>query len=178
MRLRRLVLTVVAVAAVAAPAMGQNGILLATDYRPWGAGFDACMTNARTTLLGAGVVIQGLAASVVGSNEDRTIAIRCDIPGYVVFDEAFFPGEPHWYETIIEAFTARRASPLIPSEVKAHQYTVDCGRGVACDIDPAAICRQAYESSAAPSAKVLEETGCLDAQGPYTCRVAYDLNCN
>ena len=178
MRLKRLVLTALAVAAFAAPALGQNGILIANDYKPWPAGFDACMTNARKTLIGAGMVVEEVSNSIVVSNEDRTISIRCDIPGYVVMGEAYFPGEQPALGTIADAFVARRPSPLIPAEVKAHQYTAECTRQTSCRIDAAAICRQAYPTSAAPAAKVLGTADCLDAQGPFVCRAVYDLNCN
>jgi len=179
MRVKRLGLTALAIAAVATPATGQiGGILHASEYVISTQDSQTCMMSARRTLLGAGLVIQVVPGRVVGSNEDRTISIRCDIPGYVVLDDAFFPGEPRLLEVVIDAFIARRPTPLLPAAAKAHQYTVDCFRPASCEIDPAAICRQAYETSEDPKVAILSETSCGNGPDAYICGVDYDLNCN
>jgi len=179
MRVKRFALTTLAIAALAAPAAGQSGgILHASDYVISTQDSQTCMMSAHQTLLGAGLVIQVVPGRVVGSNEDRTISIRCDIPGFVVLDDVFFPGEPRLLETVIDAFLDRRPVALLPAAVKAHQYTVDCFRPASCEIDPAAVCRQAYETSEDPKVSILSEKTCTDDQGSYVCGVDYDLNCN
>ncbi len=124
------------------------------------------------------MVLESRGGFVAGSNEERTDYIRCDIPNFVMFIEAFFPGDTDKLDSIEAAFDARRSAPLIPSQTKSHQYTMDCPNRTSCRIDPAAVCRQAYPRSARPSAKILSQASCVDGQGAYTCGVTYDLDCN
>lgn len=167
-----------ALTAWAGSAALAQGILVATDTLPRTGDLRACMVPARTAMLGTGMVIEVSGGSVIGSNEERTITIRCDLPETVMFIEAFFPGGKDRLDPIMAAFKAGASAPLIPSETKSHQLTVDCTRATSCEIDPAAVCKQAYATSAKPSVKVLHSTPCADARGSYTCSVDYDLDCS
>jgi hypothetical protein len=160
------------------PAALAQGILVATDNLPATGDLRACMMAARTAMSGTGMVIEVSGGSVYGSNEERTITVRCDIAGTVLFIEAYFPRDHDRLDPLMAAFKAGAKAPLIPSETKSHQYTVDCTRQTSCEIDPAAICRQAYAASAKPAAKVLSKVDCRDAQGVYACTIDYDLNCS
>ena len=154
-----------------------QGILVVTDGLPLTGGVRDCLVQARKALSGGGLVLQTSGASVYGSNDDRTVSIRCDIPNIVLFVSAFVPGVGDQLDLVEDAFKAGRSVPLIPARTKGHQYTVDCTRQTSCVIEPAAICRQAYPTSKKPSAKILSRTPCADAQGSYTCSIDYDLNC-
>ncbi|OYX34714.1 MAG: hypothetical protein B7Y99_04985 [Caulobacterales bacterium 32-69-10] len=170
-------LTAWAGAAAGSGALAQ-GILVATDNIPAVGDLRACMIAARTALSGTGMVIQVSGGSVIGSNEERTFTVRCDVAGTVLFIEAFFPGGKDQLDPVMDAFKARAKAPLIASETKFHQYTVDCTRQTSCEIDPPAICKQAYQSSAKPASKVLNKVDCRDAQGVYACTIDYELNCS
>lgn len=158
-------------------AMAQ-GILVATDTIPHAGDLRACMIAARTALSGTGMVIQVSGGSVIGSNEERTFTVRCDLAATVLFIEAFFPGGKDELDPVMAAFKAGAKAPLIPSETKFHQYSVDCTRQTSCEIEPAAICKQAYAASAKPTSKVLNKVDCRDAQGVYACTIDYELDCN
>jgi hypothetical protein len=155
-----------------------QGILVATDNIPAVGDLRACMIAARTAMSGTGMVIQVSGGSVIGSNEERTFTVRCDIAGTVLFVEAFFPGGKDQLDPIMNAFKAGAKAPLIPSETKFHQYSVDCTRQSSCEIDPVAICKQAYPASAKPAIKVLSKVDCKDARGTYACTIDYELNCS
>ena len=164
-------------AGVAGSGLAQ-GMLVVTDAKPARQEVRPCMVSAGKALSGTGLVIETAGGSVIGSNEDRTITIRCDIPNIVLFVEAFHPGDKDRLDPIEAAFAVNGVAQLIASQTRSHQYSVDCARGASCEIDPAAVCRQAYPVSKAPSAKVLAKYECKDAQGAFTCSVDYDLNCN
>jgi hypothetical protein len=155
-----------------------QGILVGTDTVPILDDFRGCMTTARKVLTGTGTVLQVSGGSVYGSNEERTIVIRCSEPGTAIFVEAFFPGQKDTLDATEAAFKNKVMAPLIPSESKFHQYSVDCTRQTSCQVDAAAICKQAYPASKAPKATVKQSTPCADAQGSYTCAVTYELDCN
>ncbi len=175
---RFLVGAVAALTAWAGSAAMAQGILVATDNIPAAGDLRACMIGARTALSGTGMVIQVSGGSVIGSNEERTFTVRCDIAGTVLFVEAFFPGGKDQLDPVIDAFKAGAKAPLIASQTKFHQYTVDCTRQTSCEIVPAAICRQAYPTSAKPALKVLSKVECRDARGTYACTIDYELDCN
>lgn len=165
------------IALAAGPAALAQGLLVVTDGVPQSGDLRSCMVGARRALSGTGMVIQVAGGSVYGSNEERTVTIRCDLPGTIVFVEGFFPGDKDWLDPIKAAFIGAARAPLIPSVSKSHQYTVDCTRQTSCQIDPAAICKQAYAASAKPGFKILNKSDCADRQGSYTCSVDYELNC-
>ena len=178
MRLRKLgaLATLVLALGPAGPAVAQ-GILIQTHGEPATQDLRGCLVTARNALLGTGLVLESRPGFIAGSNEERTVSIRCDVPGFVLFIEAFFPGDRDRLDSIEAAFDAQKAAPLIASQSKGHQYETDCSRGTSCAIDPAAVCRQAYPASSKPSAKVLSQASCADGRGSYVCSVTYDLEC-
>lgn len=171
-------LTALSGVAAESVALAAGGILIATDTIPATGDLRSCMMAARNAISGTGMVIQVSGNSVTGSNEELTFTVRCDIPGTVVFVEALFPNGKDWLDPVMDAFKAGAKSPLIPSETKFHQYSVDCTRQSSCEIDPVAICKQAYQSSAKPATRVLNKVDCRDAQGTYACTIDYELNCS
>ncbi|HTI67008.1 MAG TPA: hypothetical protein VL460_05600 [Caulobacteraceae bacterium] len=180
--MRLLLLTTLAAAAGAAAASAQPvfhpGILIATDVLPSSQDLDGCMDTARLVFSGTGLVIESNGTSYYGSNEERTITIRCDVPGKVVFVEGFFPDDKDKLDPIEAAFAHRAAAPLVASLAKAHRIAVDCSRQASCRMDAPAVCRQAYARSVKPTATVVLEDKCSDGQGSYTCKITYELDCN
>jgi hypothetical protein len=180
--MRLLMLTALAAAGATAAASAQPayhpGILIATDVLPSSQDLDGCMDTARKLFSGTGLVIESNGTSYYGSNEERTITIRCDVPGKVVFVEGFFPDDKDKLDPIEAAFARQAAAPLVASLAKAHRMAVDCSRQTSCRMDAPAVCRQAYAKSAKPTAKVVMEDRCSDAQGSYICKITYELDCN
>src|SRR4051812_43036487 len=75
---------------LATAAQAAGGIVVITDTRPRTGDERSCMMAARKALSGAGLVLQVSKWSMIGSNPERTITVRCDLPQSAVFIEALF----------------------------------------------------------------------------------------